>query len=101
VLAHEWAHLSGYAPEDDASFVGIVAALGADPASQYSAWLVVFHDTVSQLPVAAQRELVARLEEGPRADRRAIAKRVEARVEVVARASWEAYDQYLKTQGVQ
>ena len=27
VLAHEWAHLAGYAPEDDASFVGLLAAL--------------------------------------------------------------------------
>ncbi len=27
VLAHEWAHLAGFAPEDDASFVGTVAAL--------------------------------------------------------------------------
>ena len=31
VLAHEWAHLSGYAPESDASFVGFLAALRADP----------------------------------------------------------------------
>ena len=39
VLAHEWAHLSGFAPEEDASFVGLLAALGADVPSQYSAWL--------------------------------------------------------------
>ena len=32
VLAHEWAHLSGYAPESDASFVGLLAALRAGPA---------------------------------------------------------------------
>ena len=32
VLAHEWAHLSGYAPESDASFVGLLAAMRASGA---------------------------------------------------------------------
>jgi hypothetical protein len=100
VLAHEWAHLSGYASEDDASFVGLLAALRADPGSRYSAWLALFHHAVSQLPLPQQRELVARLHDGPRADRRAIAARLEARVDVVARASWETYDRYLRAQGV-
>jgi hypothetical protein len=100
VLAHEWAHMSGYAPEADASFVGLLAALRADPGSQYSAWLVLFDLAVGQLPRAEQRQFVERLDPGPRADRRAIAERLNARVEVVARASWETYDQYLKSQGV-
>ena len=100
VLAHEWAHLAGYAPEADASFVGLLAALRADAPSQYSAWLSLFDHAVGQLPRAEQRALVARLGPGPTADRRAIAERFEARVEVVARASWETYDQYLKAQGV-
>jgi len=39
VLAHEWAHLSGYAPESDASFIGLLAALRAGPAAEYSVWL--------------------------------------------------------------
>jgi hypothetical protein len=100
VLAHEWAHLAGYAAEDDASFVGLLAALHADPGSQYSAWLALFADAVGQLPRAAQQPLVARLEPGPQADRRAIHARLQLRVEPVARASWETYDRYLKTQGV-
>jgi hypothetical protein len=100
VLAHEWAHLAGYAPEADASFVGLLAALRADPASQYSAWLALFDQSVGQLPRSEQREFVARLEPGPRADRQAISQRLEARVDVLARASWETYDHYLKAQGV-
>ena len=100
VLAHEWAHMAGYAPEDDASFVGLVAALRADAPSQYSAWLSLFDTAVGQLPRREQATFVARLEPGPRADRRAIRERLEARIEVVARASWETYDQYLKAQGV-
>ncbi len=100
VLAHEWAHLAGYAPEDDASFVGLLAALRSDPASRYSAWLALFHDVVSQLPPAEQRQLLAQLAPGPQADRRAINARLQSRVDVVARASWQTYDQYLKSQGV-
>lgn len=100
VLAHEWAHLAGYAPEDDASFVGLVAALDADAASQYSAWLALFHEAVGQVPVDEQRRLVSRLDAGPRADRQAIAARLQSRNERLARASWDTYDRYLKTQGV-
>jgi hypothetical protein len=101
VLAHEWAHMSGYAPEADASFVGLLAALRADPSSRYSAWLTIFEHAVGQLPRADQRHFVERLDPGPHADRRAIRERLEARVEVVARASWTTYDQYLKSQGVE
>jgi hypothetical protein len=100
VLAHEWAHMAGYAPESDASFVGLLAALRADPASRYSAWLSIFEQAVGQLPRAEQRELVRRLEPGPRADRQAISDRLQARIDVVARASWDTYDRYLKSQGV-
>jgi hypothetical protein len=100
VLAHEWAHLSGYALEADASFIGLLAALRADPGSRYSAWLSLFDHAVGQLPRGEQGQFVGRLEPGPQADRRAISQRIEARVDVVARASWETYDQYLKAQGV-
>lgn len=100
VLAHEWAHLAGYAPESHASFVGLIAALHAGPASQYSGWLALFHEALSQLPVAEQRALLARLDEGPRADRRAIFERLESRVDFIATASWQTYDQYLRSQGV-
>jgi hypothetical protein len=100
VLAHEWAHMAGFAPEADASFVGLLAALRADAPSRYSAWLALFDDAASQLPALERRALVDRLDPGPRADREAIFRRLTARVEVIARASWETYDQYLKSQGV-
>ena len=100
VLAHEWAHMAGYAPEDDASFVGVLAALRADAPSQYSGWLFLFEQSVGQLPHADQRYYVGRLTPGPQADRNAISERLDARVDVVARVSWETYDQYLKSQGV-
>jgi hypothetical protein len=100
VLAHEWAHLAGHAPEDDASFVGLLAALRADPGARYSAWLALFHEAVMLLPRGEQQQLLARLAPGPRGDRQAIVERQRSRVEVVARASWGTYDRYLKSQGV-
>ena len=42
VLAHEWAHLSGYAPEEDASFVGLLAARGAKDANRFVRWHALF-----------------------------------------------------------
>jgi hypothetical protein len=101
VLAHEWAHLAGHAPEADASFVGLLAALRADPASRYSAWFALFHEALALLPAAEQRAMLGRLEAGPRADREAMLARHRQRVDVVSRASWETYDRYLRAQGVE
>jgi hypothetical protein len=100
VLAHEWAHLAGYAPEDEASFVGLVAAMGADPASRYSAWLALLHEVAALLPRDDQLRVLGALDEGPRRDREAIYRRQLQRVEFISQASWHTYDQYLKTQGV-
>ena len=102
VLAHEWAHLSGYAPEDDASFVGLLAAMRAGPAAEYSAWLELAFTAISQLQPVTQRLVLQHLEEGPRRDQQAIYDRVMgARVEVVDKAAWTTYDRMLKSQGVE
>lgn len=101
VLAHEWAHLAGFAPEADASFVGLLAALRADPASRYSAWFALLHESVALLPRGEQQALLEQLEAGPRADREAMLDRHERRVEAVSQASWQTYDRYLRTQGVE
>ena len=102
VLAHEWAHLSGYAPEDDASFVGLLAALRAGPAAEYSAWLELAFAAIAQLQPVTQRLVLQNLEEGPRKDQQAIYDRVMgSRVDVVDKAAWTTYDQMLKSQGVE
>lgn len=100
VLAHEWAHLSGVAPEADASFVAILAALGADVPAQYSAWLSLALDVASRLPPAERQRLLAGFDPGPRRDWEMIAARLRQRVPIVERVSWLAYDQYLRSQGV-
>lgn len=101
VLAHEWAHLSGYAPESDASFIGYLAALRAGPAAEYSAWLDLVSESVNQLQPVTQQLVLQKLAAGPRRDHAAIRERLKALVKPVERAAWSTYDQLLKSQGVE
>jgi len=101
VLAHEWAHLSGYAPESDASFVGLLAALRAGPAGEYSAWLDLVSESVNQLQPVTQRIVLQKLAQGPRDDQAAIRARLEKLVRPVEKVAWSSYDQMLKSQGVE
>ena len=100
VLAHEWAHLSGYAPESDASFVGLLAALRAGPAAEYSAWLDLVSESVNQLQPVTQRIVLQKLAQGPRDDQAAIRERLKKLVRPVERVAWSSYDRMLKSQGV-
>ena len=101
VLAHEWAHLAGYASEADASYVGFLAAVRADPASQYSAWLDLVSEAASQLQPITQRLVLEQLAAGPRADQEAIRERLKALVKPVEQVAWTTYDRMLKSQGVE
>jgi hypothetical protein len=101
VLAHEWAHLSGFAPESDASFVGYLAALRAGPAAEYSVWLDLVAEAANQLQAVTARLVLESLADGPRRDHQAIRERLKARVQPVERVAWSTYDQMLKSQGVE
>jgi hypothetical protein len=102
VLAHEWAHLSGYAPEDEASFVGLLAALRAGPAAEYSAWLDLAMTAADQLQPVTQQLIFKNLADGPRQDRLEIYRRVMgSRIDSVNRVAWSTYDQALRAQGVE
>jgi len=101
VLGHEWAHLSGYAPESDASFVGLLAALRAGPAGEYSAWLDLVSEASNQLQPVTQRLVLQQLGPGPRQDQNAIRERLRKLIQPVERAAWASYDQMLRSQGVE
>ena len=101
VLGHEWAHLAGYAPESDASFVGLLAALRAGPAGEYSAWLDLVSEASSQLQPVTQRLVLEQLGPGPREDQNAIRERLKNLIQPVERAAWASYDQMLRSQGVE
>lgn len=102
VVAHEWAHLAGYANEGDANFVGWLTCLHGSNAAQYSAWLFLYSDTVRGLPEAAWNRVGATLGLGPRADLQAIRHRLIASVSpAVSNAGWQIYDRYLKANRVE
>ena len=96
VLAHEWAHLGGYADESEASFVAWIAGVRSeDPVARYSAWLDAYRLSMSLLP----REVgasVRPLAEGPRSDLRAIAERYERSSPRIRTAARGVYDSYLR-----
>lgn len=96
VLAHEWAHLGGYADESEASFVAWIAGIRSDdPVARYSAWLDAYRASVNALPRQVRGTLPA-LAAGPRADLVAIAARHERSSPVVRTAARGVYDSYLK-----
>lgn len=101
VLAHEWAHLSGVAPEADASFMALEMARRADAPSRYSAALALLVDTAAQVPAARRAATLSALVPAVRQDLAASAARVAAgRVRLVEGVAWRAYDGYLRAQGV-
>ena len=101
VVAHEWAHLAGFADESEASFVGWLTCLVGDDSSRYSAWLFVMPRLMGHLDEAERDRLWAQLAPGPTDDIRAVADRLSAVVPVVQRNANRVYDRYLKANRVE
>lgn len=100
-LAHEWAHLAGYAIESEANFVSWLACIrSTDALAQYSGWLDAYGHSVRVLPRGARASLPS-LDEGPRADLRAIAARYERSSPRVREVARTAYDSYLRANRVE
>ena len=95
VLAHEWSHLAGYADESEASFLAWLTCLRGDDLARYSGWLSAYRRAANVLPRAVRASLPA-LEEGPKADLRAIAARLGRSSPLLRQVAREAYDSYLK-----
>jgi hypothetical protein len=95
VVAHEWAHLAGYADESEANFVAWLTCRHGDALAQYSAALtLIFY-------AGPSRPLREALDVGPKIDLVAIAERyarTNATLRVAARAG---YDTYLKANRVE
>ena len=99
VLAHEWAHLAGYADESEANFLAWLTCVRGDPDMQYSAWLTIFGHVYAA--AGNKRAIFARLDMGPRIDLRAISDRYADTPRVVRFAARETYDRYLKANRVE
>jgi hypothetical protein len=100
VLAHEWAHLAGYADESEANFVAWLACQRGGALARYSAALSTYGHASAALSREDRRALPT-LDPGPRADLRAIAERYERASPVVRDASRDVYDSYLKANRVE
>lgn len=95
VIAHEWAHLAGYADESDANFVAWLACRRGDAAAQYSAALALIGYA------APRRPLNQALDLGPRTDLYTIAYRYSRTNETLRFAARQGYDTYLKANRVE
>jgi hypothetical protein len=100
VLAHEWAHLAGYADESEANFVAWLACSRGDAAARYSGWLAAYQHTLAAIP-RRDRASLPPLGAGPRADLRAMRERYERSSPVVRNAARGVYDSYLKANRVE
>lgn len=92
VLAHERAHLAGFAWEEAASFVALLTCWrSTDPAVRYSAWLALW---------MTLREDVGQRDPGVKRDLLAIQAFVKAHRGREAPALWKAYSGFLSAHGV-
>jgi hypothetical protein len=103
-LAHEWAHLAGFADESEASFVAFLACVKANSAIvRYSGWFAMYQHTPwpSADGATLSEEALPRLREEVLADLRAVGERLEQRrSRLISRVQSSVYDRYLKANGV-
>ncbi len=102
VVAHEWAHLAGYADESEANFVAWMIGMRAPPGAQYSGWLSLYGTIAGSLRPDVRADITRSLDPGPRADLVAVARRVREQTSPLAsRAGYAVYDKFLKANRVQ
>jgi hypothetical protein len=99
VVVHEWAHLAGYANEEEANFVSWLTCVRGDAAARYSGWLAAYQHAMAALP-QSDRDTVKPLDEGPRQDLQAMAARYARSSPIVRRAARGVYDEYLRANRV-
>ncbi len=103
-LAHEWAHLAGYANESEANFVAWLTCLEGDRAAQYSGWLEAFRYAIGALGSTGnyrRRPLLDRLAPEVVSDLNAINTRLGRADPAVSSFARTMYDSYLRSQGVE
>jgi hypothetical protein len=101
VTAHEWAHLAGYAGEDEANFVGWLVCLQGPPGAEYSADLVLLMYLLDAVPNADREALVQTIAPGPRRDIQAVQRRAARGWPWLQRPAWWVYDRYLRANRVE
>jgi hypothetical protein len=100
VVAHEWGHIAGWAREGEAGYIGWLTCMRGDDAARYSAWVSLYLHLRGDVPAAVRARLDSRLADGPLRDFRGIRERLERGRPAIQRASWRAYDTFLKANRV-
>jgi hypothetical protein len=95
VIAHEWAHLAGYADESEANFIAWLTCRHGDATAQYSGALALIGYALPGRPLRQALEI------GPRSDLVAIQQRYLRTNRVLRVAAREGYDRYLKANRVE
>jgi Protein of unknown function (DUF3810) len=100
ILAHEWAHLAGYAHEAEANLVAWLTCMQGSPQAQYSGWLAIFEHVSASAPRDDRKALFALLDAGPRRDLAEAAKRYGKSTPMVRDTARDVYDKYLRANRV-
>jgi hypothetical protein len=100
-LAHEWAHLAGYADESEANFVAWLACVRGSPLARYSGWLAAYQHVAAVLPRDDRGTLRSGLSPTVLADFEAIRLRLSRASPRVSTAARGAYDTYLRANRVE
>lgn len=95
VIAHEWAHLAGYADESEANFVAWLTCRRGDAGARYSAALAMFGYAPAPRPPNKALDL------GPRIDLYAISYRYAGTSRPLRFAARQGYDKFLKANRVE
>jgi hypothetical protein len=101
ILAHEWAHLAGFAHEAEAGFLGWLTTTFGDEQAQYSGWLTVFSYAASSLDDGSRDRVVKSLAPGVREDLRAISRRLRSSAPELRALATAAYDRFLRANRVE
>jgi hypothetical protein len=95
VIAHEWAHLAGYADESEANFIAWLTCRHGDALAQYSGALEVIGYAAPAKPLRDALDI------GPRIDLMAIQYRYARTSPVLRAAARQGYDSYLRANRVE
>jgi hypothetical protein len=101
VIAHEWAHLAGYAHEAEANLVAWLTCTQGDALARYSGWLAIYDHTAASLPKVDRSALAVMLDPGPRRDLDEVARRYRQSSPLVRDAARDLYDTYLRANRVE
>jgi hypothetical protein len=95
VIAHEWAHLAGYADESEANFIAWLTCRHGDALAQYSAALVMIGYAQPSRPLRDALDI------GPKTDLWALRYRYRQTSATLRVAAQRGYDAYLKANRVE